>query len=133
MDENGFKGLGIEIKLKDDNSFLKIKETLSRIGIASNKNKTLYQSCHILHKRGKYSIMHFKELFALDNRPASITVEDIDRRNLITQLLAQWELLDILEPEKIPNKIFNLNTIKIIPFREKDEWEFVTKYTIGEK
>lgn len=126
-----FKGVGVEIELKDPEDFLKVKETLTRIGIASKKDKTLYQSCHILHKRGRYVILNFKELFLLDGKLAELTSEDICRRNSITKLLEEWDLLvvksDISETE------MDLRQIKIVPFKEKREWKLATKYSIGRK
>jgi len=123
----------IEIKLKTEEDFLKIKETLTRIGVASRKENTLYQSCHILHKQGKYYIVHFKELFLLDGKESSITENDIARRNTIIKLLAEWELLEVVDMNKIDEITAPLNQIKIIPFKEKFEWELVAKYTIGKK
>jgi len=123
----------IEIKLKTEEDFLKIKETLTRIGVASRKENTLYQSCHILHKQGKYYIVHFKELFLLDGKESSITENDIARRNTIIKLLAEWELLEVIDMNKIDEITAPLNQIKIIPFKEKFEWELVAKYTIGKK
>lgn len=122
--------IGIEVKLDDPDSFLKVKETLTRIGIASKKNKTLYQTAHILHKRGQYYICHFKELFSLDGKPSTISDEDIKRRNLIVGLLVDWELVEPVQEvgEKAP-----LNTIKILSYKEKDQWKLESKYSIGTK
>jgi hypothetical protein len=130
-----FKGVGVEIILDDEDAFLKVRETLTRIGVSSRKEKVLYQSCHILHKQGRYVILHFKELFSLDGKPSTITDNDIERRNAIVTLLEEWGLLKILkeEKEKIENMIAPLHQIKIISFKEKDEWELVSKYTIGKK
>jgi len=130
-----FKGVGVEITLEDEDAFLKVRETLTRIGVSSRKDKILYQSCHILHKKGKYVILHFKELFALDGKPSTITDNDIQRRNAITKLLQEWKLLKILEDEKekIENNLAPLNQIKILSYKEKNEWELVSKYTIGKK
>lgn len=122
----------VEITLKQPDDFLKIKETLTRIGVASKKTDTLFQSCHILHKQGKYYIVHFKELFALDGKPSDFTEEDQSRRNTITNLLEEWELLNIVNPEKVANS-GSLSTIKVIPFSQKSEWELVAKYNIGKK
>ena len=126
-----FLGYGVEIKLPDPDAFLKIKETLTRIGIASKKSNILYQSCHILHKRGRYSILHFKELFALDGKPSSISDDDLARRNTIVKLLEDWKLLSIIsnfdEEFQVP-----LNMIKIISFKDKPNWICESKYTIGE-
>lgn len=123
----------VEVRLKNPEDFLKIKETLSRIGLASKKDNTLYQSCHILHKQGKYYIVHFKELFLLDGKDSTLAESDVARRNRIVGLLEEWELLDIVNPDKILDLQSPLNQIKIIPFKEKDKWNLVTKYTIGNK
>ena len=120
----------IEVTLKEPDDFLKVRETLTRIGIASRKEKTLFQSCHILHKQGKYYIVHFKELFALDGKPTNISINDLERRNTIAGLLADWELVKILgnNEQKAP-----LSQIKVLSFKEKDEWILETKYNIGKK
>ena len=123
----------IEVTIKESDDFLKIKETLTRIGVASRKDKTLYQSCHILHKQQKYYIVHFKELFALDGKPTNFSENDIARRNTITNLLAEWELLTIVEPEKTKDPIVSLNQLKILSFSEKEEWTLTPKYNIGKK
>lgn len=123
----------VEVKLKEQDDFLKVKETLTRIGVSSRKEKTLYQSCHILHKKGQYYIVHFKELFSLDGKPANITDNDIERRNAIAKLLEEWELVKIINPEIMNDKIAPIHQIKIISFREKDEWQLVSKYNIGKK
>jgi hypothetical protein len=123
----------IEVRLKTAEDFLKIKETLSRIGLASKKDNTLYQSCHILHKQGKYYIVHFKELFMLDGKDSTFTEEDEARRNRIVNLLEEWELLEQVEPDRTLEPIAPLNKIKIIPFKEKNKWNLVTKYTIGNR
>lgn len=123
----------VEVSLKNPEDFLKIKETLSRIGLASKKENTLYQSCHILHKQGKYYIVHFKELFLLDGKDSTLAEGDVARRNRIVTLLEEWELLDIVNPDKIEDLQSPLNQIKIIPFKEKSNWNLVTKYTIGNK
>ena len=123
-------GLMLEIKLGEPDDFLKIRETLSRIGVASRKERKLYQSCHILHKQGRYYIVHFKELFALDGKATNLSQNDIERRNTITGLLEDWGLVEVLglsEP-RAP-----LSQIKIISFKEKDEWTLETKYNIGKK
>ena len=129
--EDIFRGLGVEIKFGSDEDFLKIKETLTRIGISSRKEKKLYQSCHILHKRGRYAIMHFKELFSLDGLDTNISENDIARRNTIVDLLEEWELCEILEPELCEEPMANLGQIKILPHKDKDEWELIPKYHIG--
>jgi len=122
----------IEVVLKEPDDFLKVRETLTRIGVASRKEKKLYQSCHILHKRGKYYIVHFKELFALDGKKANLTVNDVQRRNRIIQLLCDWGLIVVTTPDNI-TEIAPLNQIKVIAFKEKGEWELETKYNIGKK
>jgi hypothetical protein len=130
-EEDIFNGLGIELQLKEKEDFLKIKETLTRIGISSRKEKKLYQSCHILHKQGRYAIMHFKELFEMDNLESDISDGDIARRNRITKLLEEWGLLTILEVEDCEDPICSIGKIKIIPFKEKKDWELIPKYHIG--
>jgi len=122
----------LEVELPNPDSFLKIKETLTRIGVASKKERKIYQSAHILHKQGKYYIVHFKELFLLDNKESNITVNDIDRRNAIAILLEDWGLLKVVNKPK-NNTQSMISQIKIIPFSEKDEWELVAKYAIGQK
>lgn len=122
----------LEVTLPDPDAFLKIAETLTRIGIASKKDNALYQSCHILHKQGKYYITHFKELFALDGKESNITVNDIERRNAIASLLEDWELLKIVKPDQIEAKA-SLSQIKIVSYKDKSNWELVSKYTIGNK
>ena len=122
----------LEVTLKQPDDFLKIRETLSRIGVASRKDKTLFQSCHILHKQGKYYIVHFKELFALDGKKATLIENDIQRRNTISVLLQDWNLLSIVKPEAAENKA-PLSQIKIIAFKEKSEWILEPKYNIGKK
>ena len=122
----------IEVVLKEPDDFLKVRETLTRIGVASRKERKIYQSCHILHKQGKYYIVHFKELFALDGKSANITLNDIQRRNRITQLLSDWGLLSILNPELV-GELAPLNQIKVISFKEKGEWTLESKYNIGKK
>jgi len=121
----------VEITFPEKDDFLKIRETLSRIGVASRKEKELFQSCHILHKRGKYYITHFKELFKLDGKPSSLEEGDIGRRNTIITLLAQWKLVSVVNPNQIKEPTAPLSQIKIIPFKEKIEWKLTTKYSIG--
>ena len=121
----------VEIELFEDDDFLKIKETLTRIGVSSRKEKKLYQSCHILHKRGKYYITHFKELFKLDGKPSNIDESDIGRRNTIVGLLEQWNLVTVVDKQQISEPKAPLSQIKIIPFKEKSEWKLTTKYSIG--
>ena len=123
----------VEVRLGEEDDFLKVRETLTRIGVASRKDKTLYQSCHILHKQGKYYIVHFKELFALDGKPSDFSEEDKGRRNTITKLLSVWGLIAIVDPDNIVDPQTPLNQIKILPFKEKNEWSLVTKYNIGRK
>jgi hypothetical protein len=123
----------VEVLLKDDDHFLKIRETLTRIGVASHKNKTLYQSCHILHKQGKYYIVHFKELFALDGKPSNFGDDDIGRRNTIANLLAEWGLIKMVSVEKTKEPLAPLNQIKVLPYKDKAEWNLETKYNIGKK
>jgi hypothetical protein len=123
----------IEVRLGEEDDFLKVRETLTRIGVASRKDKTLYQSCHILHKQGKYYIVHFKELFALDGKPSDFSDEDKGRRNTITKLLSDWGLIVVVDADKITEPQTPLNQIKILPFKEKNEWSLVTKYNIGRK
>ena len=122
----------LEVTLNQPDDFLKIRETLSRIGVASRKDKTLFQSCHILHKQGKYYIVHFKELFALDGKKATLIENDVQRRNTIAVLLQDWNLLTIEKPEDATNKA-PLSQIKIIAFKEKKEWNLQAKYNIGKK
>ena len=130
-----FKGVGVEITLDDEDAFLKVRETLTRIGVSSRKERVLYQSCHILHKQGRYVILHFKELFSLDGKPSTITENDLQRRNAIVNLLEEWKLLSIIKEEKlkIEGNLAPIHQIKIISYRDKDEWELVSKYTIGKK
>ena len=123
----------VEVTLKEPEDFLKVRETLTRIGVASRKDKTLYQSCHILHKQGKYYIVHFKELFALDGKPTDFSDEDKGRRNTISNLLAEWGLVDIVETNSTAEFIAPLSQIKIISHKEKEEWNLVAKYNIGRK
>jgi len=123
----------VEVRIAEEEDFLKIKETLTRIGVASRKEKKLFQSCHILHKQGRYYIVHFKELFALDGKPTNFTDEDMGRRNTVIDLLAEWQLIKVVEPERTEKPKTPLSQIKILPFKEKNEWELVAKYNIGRK
>lgn len=123
----------LEIKLGEEDDFLKVRETLTRIGVASRKDKTLYQSCHILHKQGKFYLVHFKEMFALDGKPTNFTDEDKGRRNTIAKLLEDWGLIRIVDANQAADPITQLNQIKILPHKEKNEWTLVQKYTIGRK
>ena len=122
----------VEVSLGEPDDFLKVRETLTRIGVASRKEKKLYQSCHILHKQGRYFIVHFKELFALDGKRANLTVNDVQRRNRIAQLLADWGLIKILKEEQIQD-IAPLNQIKVLSYKDKGDWILETKYNIGRK
>jgi hypothetical protein len=122
----------VEVTLSEPDDFLKVRETLTRIGVASRKEKKLYQSAHILHKQGRYYITHFKELFALDGKHANLTVNDVQRRNRIIHLLSDWGLIDVVDSEKISD-IAPLNQIKVIAYKDKGEWELEQKYNIGKK
>ena len=123
----------VEIILKESDDFLKVKETLTRIGVASRKEKTLYQSCHILHKQSKYYIVHFKELFALDGKPYNFSETDVARRNTISNLLEEWSLVKLVDQEKTKDPTLPLNQLKILSFSEKEEWTLTPKYNIGKK
>ena len=123
----------VEVKIAEEEDFLKIKETLTRIGVASRKDQKLYQSCHILHKQGKYYIIHFKELFALDGKPSDFTAEDKGRRNTIAQLLEEWGLIKIVESDSVKEPKALMSQIKIIPFKDKANWTLEAKYNIGRK
>ena len=122
----------VEVSLSEPDDFLKVRETLTRIGVASRKEKKLYQSCHILHKQGRYFIVHFKELFALDGKKANLTLNDVQRRNRITQLLADWGLISVVDVERIQD-IAPLNQIKVLAYKDKGNWALETKYNIGRK
>ena len=122
----------VEIELEEPDDFLKVKEPLTRIGVASKKDNKLFQSCHILHKQGKYYIVHFKELFALDGKPTDFSDNDVGRRNTIANLLQEWGLISIVSGDTEEN-VAPMNQIKIISFSEKDEWELIPKYNIGKK
>jgi hypothetical protein len=122
----------VEVFLNEPDDFLKVRETLTRIGVASRKEKKLYQSCHILHKQGRYFIVHFKELFALDGKKANLTINDVQRRNRITQLLVDWGLVTVKTVESIRD-IAPLNQIKVLSFKDKNDWDLETKYNIGKK
>lgn len=123
----------VEVRLKCDDDFLKVKETLTRVGVASERTKTLYQSCHILHKRGQFYIVHFKELFALDGKPSSLDEEDVARRNTIANLLADWQLVELVDPKKSADPVAAMKLIKVIPYKSKGDWNLVSKYKIGRK
>jgi len=123
----------VEILLFDEDDFLKIRETLTRIGVASRKDQRLYQSCHILHKQGRYYLVHFKELFMLDGKPSNFSEDDIARRNTIANLLVEWGLFELVSPSQVKEPVAPLSQIKVLPYKEKDEWELVAKYNIGRK
>ena len=123
----------IEVRIAEEEDFLKIKETLTRIGIASRKEKKLYQSCHIFHKQGKYYIVHFKEMFAIDGKPSNFSEEDKGRRNKVVELLQDWGLLKVVEPEHIKSPIASMSQIKIINHKEKNDWILEVKYNMGRK
>ena len=141
MNENLLGGYGVEIELPDPESFLKIKETLTRIGISSKKDKILYQSCHILHKKdrttedekSRYAIMHFKEMFILDGKSNTLDEDDIARRNTIVNLLEEWGLMKVVNPKQTEDPIAPLSKIKILPHKEKANWSLQSKYTVGIK
>ena len=123
----------VECTLAEPDDFLKIRETLTRIGVASRKDKTLFQSCHILHKQGRYFIVHFKELFALDGKPTNFSENDQARRNTIANLLAEWGLLTLVTPDLSKQPVAPISQIKVLPFKEKDQWNLTAKYNIGKK
>ena len=132
MDNNIFNNCGVEVLLDDDDAFLKVRETLTRIVVSSKKDKILYQSCHILHKQGRYFIIHFKELFALDGKHANLTVNDVQRRNRIARLLADWGLITVVKPDSVAD-IAPLNQIKVLSYKDKGDWILEQKYNIGKK
>lgn len=123
----------VEIKIAEQEDFLKIKETLTRIGVASKKGKTLFQSCHILHKQGRYFIVHFKEMFLLDNKPTNFTDEDKGRRNKIIELLQDWNLITVVNEDQIKIPTVSMNQIKVLSHKEKPEWVLEAKYNMGKK
>jgi len=123
----------VEVTLGEKDDFLKVRETLTRIGVASKKEKVLYQSCHILHKRGKYYIVHFKELFSLDGKPTDLTENDIARRNTVSNLLEDWELIKIVNKDLTKEPTVTLSQIKILSHKEKNDWQLIPKYNIGKK
>ena len=129
--EDIFEGLGVEVRLKTKDDFLKVRETLTRMGVSSKKEKKLYQSCHILHKRGRYAIMHFKEMLELDGLETDISDNDLGRRNIIVKLLVDWGLVEAVDPEEYTEPMISLAQLKIIPHKEKGEWQLVPKYHIG--
>jgi hypothetical protein len=130
---NDFLDNLVEVRIAEEEDFLKIKETLTRIGVASRKEKKLYQSCHIFHKQGKYYIVHFKEMFAIDGKPSNFSEEDKGRRNKIAELLQDWGLLKIVESERIKEPLASMSQIKIINHKEKNDWTLEAKYNMGRK
>tara|TARA_Y100001935_G_scaffold236690_1_gene221561 strand:+ start:731 stop:1162 length:432 start_codon:yes stop_codon:yes gene_type:complete len=132
LDNNWHPENMLEVQLKEPDDFLKVRETLTRIGVASRKDKKLFQSCHILHKQGRYFIVHFKELFALDGKEANLTDNDVERRNTIAQLLGDWGLISVINTT-IAEKKAPLSQIKVLSFKEKGEWDLQAKYNIGKK
>jgi len=133
MSDDLFKGLGVEVRLRNPDDFLKVRETLTRIGVASERTKTLYQSCHILHKRGRYAICHFKEMFVFDGKPSSFDEEDFIRRNTVANLLASWGLVVLVDPERSRYPETDLRLVKIIPFKDRNSWTLTRKYNLGKK
>ena len=129
--EDIFEGLGVEVYLEHEEDFLKVKETLTRIGVSSKAEKKLYQSCHILHKRGRYAIMHFKEMFVLDGLDSDMSEDDLGRRNTIVKLLVEWGLVKAVDSIKYAQPQLSLARLKIIPHKEKKEWTLIPKYHIG--
>ncbi len=129
--EDIFEGLGVEVHLKTEEDFLKVKETLTRIGVSSKQDKKLYQSCHILHKRGRYAIMHFKEMFILDGLESDMSIDDLGRRNTIVKLLVDWGLVNAVDATKFAEPQLSLARLKIIPHKEKKDWQLIPKYHIG--
>lgn len=123
----------VEVLLAEKNDFLKVRETLTRIGVAAKNQNTLYQSCHILHKQGRYYIVHFKELFELDGKPSNMSENDIARRNTIANLMEEWGLVKLVDSSKSVTPIAPLSQIKILPHKEKDDWQLIAKYNIGKK
>lgn len=130
-DNDIFEGLGVEINLKTKEDFLKIKETLTRIGVSSKKENKLFQSCHILHKKGRYAIMHFKEMFILDDLESDISDDDIGRRNTIVKLLVEWGLCTAVDPSEYESPQLSLARLKIVPHKDKKDWQLIPKYHIG--
>lgn len=133
MMEDLFRGVGAEVTLKSQDDFLKVRETLTRIGIASKKERKLYQSCHILHKRGRYVILSFKELFKLDGKESNFTESDLARRNTIAKLLHDWGLVSLINPSTVEDPTIPISQIKIIPHKERNQWELIAKYQVGSK
>jgi hypothetical protein len=129
--EDIFDGLGVEVRLKTKDDFLKVRETLTRMGVSSKKEKKLYQSCHILHKRGRYAIMHFKEMLELDGLETDISDNDLGRRNIIVKLLVDWGLVEAVDPDEYKEPMISMAQLKIIPHKEKGDWVLIPKYHIG--
>jgi len=129
--EDIFEGVGVEVRLIKEEDFLKVKETLTRIGVSSKTEKKLYQSCHILHKRGRYAIVHFKEMFILDGLDSDMSTDDLGRRNTIVKLLVEWGLVEAVDPIKYAEPQLSLARLKIIPHKDKKDWQLVPKYHIG--
>jgi hypothetical protein len=132
MNGDVFRGLGVKVTLKNPDDFLKVMETLTRIGFASKKDKTLYQSCHILHKQGEYAIIHFKELFVLDGKYSDVTENDVARRNSIAKLLHEWGLVTIVPGQDVAD-VAPMSQIKVVAFKDKKDWTLSAKYTVGKK
>jgi hypothetical protein len=126
-----FRGYGVEIEALDNEGFLKVKETLTRMGVASTKDRKLHQSCHILHKRGRYAILHFKELFALDGRENTFSDDDKARRNLIVNLMEEWGLVKTINPEQVQDPVAEISQVKVLAYKERENWELIPKYSIG--
>ena len=133
QNEDIFRGVGVEVQLKSQDDFLKVRETLTWIGIASKKERKLYQSCHILHKRGRYVILSFKELFKLDGKESNFNESDLARRNTIAKLLHDWNLVQIIDLESIKEPTVPISQIKIIPYKDRENWELIAKYQVGSK
>lgn len=133
MSSDWFSNNGVEIELVDPQNFLKVKETLQRIGVASRRDNKLFQSCNILHKQGRYGIVHFKELFALDGKPTDFTEEDRSRRNIIARLLEQWGLVRIINKAEVEKYPGSISQVRIVSFKDKANWELISKYEIGKK
>ena len=129
--EDIFEGVGVEVRLKKEEDFLKVKETLTRIGVSSKTENKLYQSCHILHKRGRYAIVHFKEMFILDGLDSDVSDDDIGRRNTIVKLLIEWGLVEAVDPSDYADPQLSLARLKIIPHKDKKDWQLIPKYHIG--
>lgn len=129
--EDIFEGVGVEVRLKNEEDFLKVKETLTRIGVSSKTENKLYQSCHILHKRGRYAIVHFKEMFILDGLDSDVSDDDIGRRNTIVKLLVEWGLIEVIDPKDYADPQLSLARLKIIPHKDKKNWQLIPKYHIG--